>query len=145
VQGGDISNEAGPRIVIVLDDLLLRVPKESRRAERLWVRAKKWKRAAATHVLDADVHKYMWDLIWRSNLSVDLSTFKSEVYAEAIRDRLDSLGVSFGNLMVTTPEALARQMAFLPHVVRVYYAVPERDFMFGDRGVRVRQAKDISL
>lgn len=145
MQGGDISNETAPRIIIVLDDLLLRVPRSKRRIEKAWVRVGQWERAAKLHVLDEEVRMYMWDLIWRSGLSVDLATFQPAPYAEALRGRLDEYGLSFGHLMVTSPGEMARQMAFLPHVKFVYYAVPERNFMFGDRGVWVRKAKDIKV
>lgn len=134
MEGGDISNEVPPRFYFVFEGLIGRVPpKEQRRYDRL-CKLRRWEKAAALWEIDDVALSYMWDMAWRHHFQVDVVTFVEE--HEALRDRLDEEGIPYGHLRhYASPDSLAMRLAYMPYVTRIYYAYPERPFVFGDRGV----------
>jgi len=134
MQDGDISNITPPRFLFVFEGLLATVPKEYRRLEGLYRGLARYKKAAALWEMDEAGLVYMWDCAWRYNLQVDVVTFLP--YHEALKERLDQEGVPYGNLRhYASPDTLAMRLAYMPYVHRIFYAYPERRFVFGDRGV----------
>ena len=134
MQGGDISNETPPRFLFVFEGLIARIPDALVRLEKMHVRFHRYVKAAALWEVDDQALSYTWDMAWRHHLAVDIVTFLP--YHQEIRTRLDDEGVPYGHLRhYASPEVLAWKLAYMPYVHRIYYAWPEREFIFGDRGV----------
>lgn len=134
MEHGDLSNAVPPRFLFVFEGLIASVPTEQKPVELGLVQFRRWKRAARLWRIDEYALSVVWDHAWRHAASVDMVTFLPGPYAEAIAERLDSESVPYGNLIVTTPDILARRIVYMPDVQRIFYAQPERPFLFGDRG-----------
>jgi hypothetical protein len=134
MQGGDISNETPPRFLFVFEGLIGKLPEALARSEQRQVKLHRYTKAATLWEIDDQALSYMWDMAWRHHLAVDIVTFLP--YHEELRTRLDEEAVPYGNLRhYASPDTLAVRLAYMPYVARIYFAWPERQFIFGDRGV----------
>lgn len=139
MQDGDISNTAAPRFILVFEGLLGRFEDGvAETKEAGYRRLHRWKRAARCWTIDMAVVGQMWDVVWRHDVQVDVATYLDRRYAEAVKDELDYRGVPVGHFMVTEPNILAKRLSYMPYVRKVFYAMPERPFIYGDRGVYVQ-------
>ena len=134
MQGGDISNETPPRFFFVFEGLIGTLPEKAKTTERRSVKLKRFTKAAALWEIDDQAMSYIWDMAWRHHLAVDVVTFLP--YHEELRIRLDDENVPYANLRhYASPDTLAMRLGYMPYVARIFYAHPERQFIFGDRGV----------
>lgn len=141
MQDGDISNAVAPRFIIVFEGLIGRFSDgAAERSESYLRRLRQWKRAAECWEIDPQVVAHMWDMILRFDVQVDTATYLPPKYAEHIEKRLEQANVPSGHFHVTSPEQLTKSLAYMPYVRKVFYRIPERLFVYGDRGVYVEGA-----
>lgn len=134
MEGGDLSNEAPPRFLFVFEGLIGKLPRGQEKRHARLCRLHRHEKAAAMWEIDDQALSYLWDMAWRHHLQVDMVTFLEEY--EALKERLDDEGIPYGHLRhYASPDTLAVRLSYMPYVSRIYYAYPERPFVFGDRGV----------
>lgn len=135
MQGGDISNEVSPRLLIVFEGLLGILPdSKARAAESVARKARRWKRAVKTYEINEPMARAIWDVTWRYHQSVDVVTYLGDEFADALRDRLDEESLPIGHVMATEHHLLARRLAYAPDIAAVYHANPEHRFTYGSKG-----------
>lgn len=135
MQGGDISNEVVPRLVIVFENLLGLLPSKVDEAKLAsYLRFRRWKRAANLFTLNEMLAARIWDVTWRLNFSVDVITYIGPEFAEALEHRIDREGLPVGHVWHEDPYVLARKLAYMPHVACVYDPDPRHQFTYGSKG-----------
>jgi hypothetical protein len=133
MQGGDISNEVSPRLVLVYEGLLGLLPTPRARAgESLARKARQWKRAVKAYEINEPLARVIWDTVWRYRYSVDVITYLGEDFAEAVEWRLDVEGLPVGRVWADNPQRLARRLALMPDVAAVYDN--EHHLIYGSKG-----------
>lgn len=134
MQGGDISNEVSPRLVIVWEHLLGLLPTKTHEAKvSTYLKFKRYSRAAEVFELNEMLASRIWDVTWRLKYSVDVVTWIPN-FADAVRDRIEHEDLPIGHVTSENPNALARKLAYLPHLAAIYDPNPEHQFTFGSRG-----------
>lgn len=134
MQGGDISNEIAPRLVVVWENLLGLLPTKAHEAKVSgYMKFKRYKRAVDVYELNDMLARRMWDVTWRLKYSIDVVTYVNDQFADAIRARIDFEDLPVGNVWYENPQALARKLAYMPHVAAIYDPDPSHQFTFGSR------------
>lgn len=137
MQGGDISNEVSPRLVVVFEGLLGVLPdRKERRVEtvvrKFGRRAQQQKRAVSAYEINEPLARVIWDTVWRYRYSVDVVTYLGAEFAEALTERLDVEGLPIGRVWADEPHKLARRIAHMPDVAAIYDN--ENHLMYGGKG-----------
>lgn len=145
MQGGDLSNEVAPRVLLVFEGLIA-YPPEGREAVSADVarRLRRWKTVVKRWHLDETMVKQMWDLAWRRGIKFDVVTFLyEEAFAVALWYLLDDLGMPMSRVLwFQDAQALARSLVYMPDVQAVYTA--DNALVFGGLGRQVRdRARDL--
>jgi hypothetical protein len=133
MQGGDISNEVSPRLVVVFEGLLGNLPTSRTRAgEAVARRAHQWKRAVKAYEINEPLAHVIWDTVWRHRYSVDVITYLGDEFAEALEWRLDIEGLPIGRIWADEPKKLARRLAHMPDVAAIFDN--ENHLIYGSKG-----------
>lgn len=141
MQGGELSNEIAPRIIVVFEGLIGRLPDRPTAAREQWYcRTHRWKKAVRMWEIQEITAKRMWDFSWRQSIQIDVISFKQEEFVDALGDYLDQAGLPYGHLWSTTPPQIARAMATLVNVIAVFDADPAHASLYGPRGRTVTNA-----
>jgi hypothetical protein len=131
VQGGDISNQVLPRIGIVWEGLLALRPKSFTAFTAS--RRNRWKKIVDGHEPNRLALSSLTRLHHRGTYGVDAITFMPEGAAPHIEDWLSEHQVLV-NLIVTTPDDLAKDLVYWPHVLKVYDPDPNHSLRYGGKG-----------
>lgn len=135
MQGGDISNQVVPRLVIVFENLLGLLPTKTAEAKAAsYLRFKRWNRAVNVYEINEGLARRIWDVTWRLDFSVDVITYVSEEFAEAVEKRLEREDLPIRSVWFTEPHLLARKLAYMPQVACIYDPDPHHVFTFGSKG-----------
>lgn len=135
MEGGDISNEVSPRLLIVWENLLGLLPTKTHEAKvGAYLRFKRYSRAVDVYVLNKTLADRIWDVTWRLKYSVDLITWLGPDFATALRERIDNEDLPIAHITAENPDQFARKLAYLPHVAAIYDPDPRHRFTFGSRG-----------
>lgn len=135
MQGGDISNEMPPRILIVANDFLVHEPKgmyiDGRRFGR-------WQRWAKRLEIDETVRLHLHDLTWRRSFRVDLVVIGvPEIVAAVLVERLDRMNLAISNVyVVPDDQALVSMLPYMPEVQYIVHGRQEWTYTFGSRAVQ---------
>ncbi len=136
----DISNEIAPRFMFQWEGLIARwvEPDPYRKVIHSWGRqAGKATFAVNQFEFDGIMVAHLWDIQWRSHFSIDIVSFLPETYGPAIEKRLDDARIPFANFLMSTPERLSREIAYMPHIRAIYFGDPSLALTFGGRGQHV--------
>lgn len=135
MQGGDISNQVVPRLVIVFENLLGILPNKTAEAKAAsFLKFKRWNRAVNVFEINEALARRIWDVTWRFDFSVDVITYVSEEFAEAVEKRLEREDIPVRSVWYTEPQVLARKLAYMPQVACVYDPNPHHQFTYGSKG-----------
>lgn len=135
MQGGDISNEVTPRLLMVFEGLIGLLPTpRSRTVESLCRKARQWGMAVNAYEINEGMAKAINDAVWRRHQQIDVVTFLGEGFADAVAARLEEEQFPIGHVMATTSEKLARRIATMPDVFAVYDPDPTHRFRYGGKG-----------
>lgn len=134
MQGGDISNEVTPRLLVVFEGLIGVLPPQAARREAIARKMHQWSYAVSYWEIHEGIGKAIWDQVWRFHRHIDVVTFLGKGFAEALEARLDDEQLPTGRVLSTTPDRLARQIASMPDVAAVYDPEPTRRFRYGGKG-----------
>lgn len=138
--GNDISNEIAPRFMFQWEGLLARYIEPEgydRLVHTLGRRNGKIAYQINQYEFDGKMVAHLWDIQWRSRYSIDIVSFLDPLAEDAIQKRLDDARIPYANLIMTTPDRLARELAYMPHIFAVYFADPKLSLTFGGRGRHV--------
>jgi len=144
MQGGDISNEIFPRILIEFEDLIAHKPEEEPRKWRLGTRARRLRDEVYAWEINDLVVKVMWRMVFHFRHEIDVITLQGEEFAELLAERLDEEQVPANRVWATEPRKLARRLAAMPYVAAIYTGSPERAAIYGQRG-RLVTADNVTL
>lgn len=142
---GELSSETLPRVYIVFENLIGLLPDaKSKTAELLARKRKKWDQAIEYYQLNIQTSQGMRDLYWRRNFRVDVITFIDPAFISAIRDKLDSRNLLFGDVHYYDTEMLLADLTYDPAVLAVLDPDPKRQLTWGSKG-RYCSAEQLNL
>lgn len=132
---GDLSSETLPRVYIVFENLIGLLPNtKDRIAEQLARKRKKWEQAASYYQLNINTSQGIRDLYWRQRFRVDVVTFIDPDFVSAIRDRLDSRNLLFGDVHYFDTDMLLADLKYDPSILGVLDPDPSRILTWGSKG-----------
>lgn len=138
MQGGDLSNEVAPRLLFVFEGTVGALSSKTDEAkERFYCRTKRWKKAVDMWVVSERAYALLWDVTWRYSFRFDVVTYKPSGFAKALAERLDDEVIPVSRVFSSSPNILAKKLAFMPDVRHVYDADEGRLFTYGGRGVHM--------
>ncbi len=141
MKGGDIDGGRPPkRFLFVWEGLIATLPTENGIDHREWLALKmhRWRTAADLWVANPLMLAQVWDLWTRYDHRCDVVVLtRPPEFADAVRQRLDDLDYPVRRVFHMEAPVLARQLARMPDVSRVFFGDPSFSFTFGRKGVFV--------
>lgn len=139
MEGGDIDNRTGSTVVVVFDDLIgqrvARAPEPDSWAKKII----KWPmhtpgqpEVIVNYQLDQTVVGAINRLAMTTDVVVEIAVFGADV--EAVGEALDDAQLIYRTIAHTSPEHLARSLAYAPNVSAVYHSYPAHSLTYGPRG-----------
>jgi hypothetical protein len=123
VQGGDLSNDPQPCLIVVFEGLLGTPPPRPVQKRR-WGRTK----SPRAQIAEFTINAQLLGKIRSTPYPVEVVTFFGPDFAQAIADRLDTYHALVRRVWSTTPEDLAKIHLTMPDVARIYDPDPRRAF-----------------
>lgn len=147
MRNGDLSNEVVPRLVLVFEGALGFMPTEDWQKFDRSIRRKRWDDAAALWQINPLMAVRLWDITMRLSFTVDIVTFAGpEPFGEALEYRLQDVeDLPVGRAWATRPGLLARKIAYMPDLFRVYDPDPTRVLTWGGKGRIITRADEVGL
>lgn len=134
MQGGDISNEVSPRLLVVFENLLGILPDKKAEAKAAtYLRLRQYRRAVNTFEINEALAAKIWDVVWRYKYSVDVVTWVNERFANEVRDRLDREDLPIAHVSYENLNNFARKISYMPYVAAIYDPDPSHQFTFGGK------------
>lgn len=132
---GELSSETLPRVYVVFEGLIGLLPDtKSRVAEKLARSRKKWDQAIEYYQLNVDTSQGMRDLYWRHRFRVDVVTFIDPAFVSAIRTKLDSRNLLFGDVHYYDTDTMLADLTYDPAVLAIMDPDPQRILTWGSKG-----------
>lgn len=133
---GELSNEVLPRVYLVFEGLIGLLPDaKTKTFEALARKRKKWVQAAEYYQLNLPTSGGMRDLYWRHGFRVDVVTFIDPAFVSAVRDRLNSKNLLFGDVhYYANPQELAFEMVYDQSILGVLDPDPKNALTYGSKG-----------
>lgn len=136
MQGGNLANDPVPRLVIVFENGLGFLPDSNRDAWRKAARRERWRDALACFELDPLMLRMVVDLTYRFSVSIDVVTYCGpDQFAVELAGLLDRENVPVRVVTASSPEQVARSLAYQPDVVRIYDGNEGHAWAYGRKGV----------
>lgn len=135
MQNGDLSNSVTPRILLVFEGALGYLEKDDGRGFSRAIRRGQWGDAVNLWKLHQLTAQKIWDVTVRQSIGIEIVTFFGAEFGGALEYRLqvdDDLPVR--GVMATTPDRLARKIAYMPSLAAVYDPDPSRWLTYGGKG-----------
>src|ERR1700739_4281901 len=130
MQKGDISSEVSPRFVWIWEGLVATLPENRRAKEWAYRKAHMLTRAVNQWEINPRIKAVIWDLAWRHRYGNDIVTFLP--MEEAIAQKLGDIPATVK--WFPDAAALSRQLSYMPHIQRVFFAEPSLSLAFGSVG-----------
>jgi hypothetical protein len=133
---GELSSERLPRALVVFEGLVGVLPDVKTSAlEALARKRKKWDVAAGYYRLNISTSGGMRDLYWRHHFRVDIVTFIDPNFVSAIRNRMDSRNLLFGDVhYYANPVELSQDLTYDQSILGVLDPNPANTLTYGSRG-----------
>jgi hypothetical protein len=142
---GELSSETLPRVYVVFEGLIgLLSNTKDRTAEILARKRKKWDQAADCYQLNIQTSQGIRDLYWVRHFRVDVITFIDPGFVSAIRNKLDSRNLLFGDVHYYDTDSLMADLTYDPAVLAVLDPEPNRILTWGSKG-RYCSAEQLNL
>lgn len=129
---GDISARPAPRLLFVWEGLIAHLPESEVKAWERERRKKRYAQGLKRWVTDSTMIAQMWRVAWNYDFGIDVVSYLDEGFENTLRVRLDAENAPVGNVLVTTPERLIREMP--PNIGRVFDPDPSRVLHYGSIG-----------
>ena len=132
---GELSSETLPRVYVVFENLIGLLPNaKDRTAELLARKRKKWEQAIDYYQLNIKTSQGLRDLYWRQHFRVDVITFIDPGFVSAIRDKLNSRSLLFGDVHYYDTELLLADLTYDPAILAVLDPDPKHVLLWGSKG-----------
>jgi hypothetical protein len=131
-----------PRLLIVFEGAIGVLPVDKQAAFDKAVRKRRWWEAIDLYELNELILSKILDLHWRLDINITVVTWMGEDAELAISMRLDDEGIPVGT-MSSSPNRLARELAYRPDIMAVYDPDPAHVFTYGGKGVVLTDANQI--
>lgn len=147
MQGGDIAIPVSQRILIIFDGFVAKPPsKPKEKAQyKLAVRLHNWRRAFDLWSIHPLGVAHLNDLHYRWSLRFDLVTWQPMQFAAEIERWVEAMNIPVAHVHYSTPEKLAREIAYMPDVVKVFDPDPSHRWRYGSRGRVVESVEQFSI
>jgi hypothetical protein len=133
-EGLDIGSARPDRFLFTWD-ALAHIPNDIAVSKYEWyLRTHRWQKAVACWEIFPLMSKWLWDIVWRHSVKLDVVTFNGEQFAAALQRRFDEQQLPVNHTLSMQPDELAKELAVMPDVRRVYFGNPEDQFKYGPRG-----------
>lgn len=136
MQHGDLSEWAVPRMVLVLEGVLVDLDESSRR-----VRLHREKRVNY-HWLDIPLKRLVYNKRTFDDMAIDVVTFVSEDVATDAAEFFNRIGVDVNACEYQPFEEWTFMLRYRPEIVAVYDSDQERLYRYGQRGIAVTKGSD---
>lgn len=140
---GQLDNTPSPRIVIVFEGAIGRVPEEREKDYAKAVARGRWFEAISCFDLSDIMLRKLLDISWRLNLNVNVVTWLGEEAAIAIEFLLERENIPVRGCFASTPLRLARDLPYNPDIVAVYDPDPAHVFTYGSKGILLEDPNQI--
>lgn len=132
MQNGDLSNRVSPRVLLVFEGAL-GFCTDQKKFDKAIAR-KSWGRSVRFWELnELMVRKILW-LFHKKDVRTEVVTFLPAQFADELAEWLDEMDLPVHRVWSTTPEALGRQIAYMPDLACVYDPEPRRWLAYGAKG-----------
>jgi hypothetical protein len=142
---GDLSNRVSPRVLLVFEGSLGYLEDKDRKAYMKFAGRGRWYRAVRLWKLDEMYVRQILYLYWKLDYNVEIVTFLGDSFAAELSDYLADEQVVVHNVWASTPTLLARKIAFMPDLSRVYDPDPERWLTYGGKGTYIRSHTQLGV
>lgn len=135
MRGNDLGNQVVPRDALVWEGLLGLIPDpKMARLEEKYRRRENWGEAVRCYEVNELLARKIWQVVWDTNMNVDLITHLGHPFARALYERMDQEHMPFSSVWHEDPNVLARGLAVQPDLRAIYTANPDHQFTFGAKG-----------
>ena len=132
---GELSSEVLPRVYIVFEGLVGVLPDtKSRALEALHRKRKNWDKAVNQYDLSEATKQGLRDVYWRYHYRVDVLTFYGRDFADAVRDRLDTANLLFGDVVAYDLQELQYELTYDRSILAVLDPDPAHVLSYGSKG-----------
>lgn len=141
---GDISNAVQPRLLLVFEGALGHIEGDAVQEFNTLATRGKWREAWDLWTLHELMMGKIWNVTQKQFIQTSVVTFvhDSPLAGAGLQAVLDSHGLPVSEVLAMTPQRLAREVAFMPDVARIYDANPESWAMYGRKGVALTNVND---
>lgn len=145
MEHGNLSNSVTPRVLLVFEGSLGFIDGQKMGAFDEHASKGDWLAAWRQWDINKVLARRIWDIQSRQGIRVSVVTYidDSEACALGLEDLMDSLNLPTQDVTATTAEKLSREIAYMPDVARIYDANRETAFMYGHKGVYLRDWMDV--
>jgi hypothetical protein len=143
LKNGDLSNKVAPRIIVVFEGAVGKLPEKNVKEHEKLVSRKDWLRVPRLYDLDENILGRMMNLTWKHDINISLVTWMPDDAAIGISDLMDENSVPVRGCFSSAPVQLARLLPYNPDIVCVYDPVPEHILTFGSKGQVLTDASQI--
>ena len=136
MEKGDLSNEMPPRIIVIFNDLIGRIPESRTRRVALLRAGRRWRAVAESYEIDLMVRAQLHDITWRHGMRVDCVLFDHPAVAEAMERRFSRMNLAVANVYaLDDPSELRDRLPYMPEVLWVVHGNTEWTYAFGSKGM----------
>ena len=135
MQHGDLSSKPVPRHVVVFENAIGYLPDDQRAQWRRLSKAGRWDDVARLFVLDQMMLRAINDMTHRHSAQVDVVTYCGPAaFARALERLFDREHVPVRIVFASTPERMARRIAYEADIVSVYDGNEGHALVYGPKG-----------
>lgn len=142
MQGGDLSSDLVPRLVLVFEHLVGVVPSTPAKvAYEALTRAKRWGRAVEMLAVNEPLARQMWHITWHLGYQLEVVTYLSEKAVDGVQHWIDEKDLPVHRVWYTDPNKLARKIATMPDLAAIFDPDPAHQLTFGRKGRIINPAQ----
>jgi hypothetical protein len=120
------------RIALVAEGALLFLPSDKVREFDKWIGKRMWRNALDLMEWNDLMIQIIWDRALRFPYQIDLITFLGpDEFALELAKLVGEQQLPIASVWASTPEVLARQLARMPDLIRVYHGIAEHQLYYG--------------
>lgn len=143
MEKGNLSNIVMPRLLIVFEGKLGMLPAQNQKAYDKAVKRGRWGEAADLFTLDKLMMAQMVRVVRNIGMNLDIVTWLGDNMATEVARRMDDENIPVHDVFASSPDMLARELAYMPDVAWVYDPDPAHVFTFGRKGVLLKEVAQI--
>jgi len=144
MRNGDLSNEPAPRIYVVFDDCMGKIPDESKELVNVLIGEGNFDKALSHMDFNYNIIARLGWLSVRKNVNIYLVTWMGEGMAQAIETYMSDMNVPVRGCLALTSGQLARMTAQDDSVMGIYDPDPKHALSYGAKGRIIRDERDLT-